>query len=91
VRSLADLGGDGDEDSDKDDRNEYYAGGEKSGQVPLLQMHACAPAPVPWLPEITAPALLILAAVLHERRRTRRSCHWQCWGWHRGRGCCIMS
>ena len=32
VRSLADLDAEK-EDSDEDDRNEYYAGGEKSGQV----------------------------------------------------------
>jgi hypothetical protein len=32
VRSLADIGGQ-QEDSDEDDHNEYYAGGEKSGQV----------------------------------------------------------
>ncbi|KAK9832744.1 hypothetical protein WJX81_007147 [Elliptochloris bilobata] len=32
VRSLADLAK-SDKDSDEDDRNEYYAGGEKSGQV----------------------------------------------------------
>lgn len=32
VRSLADLGRDKD-DSDDDEQNEYYAGGEKSGQV----------------------------------------------------------
>lgn len=32
VRSLADIAK-SDEDSDEDERNEYYAGGEKSGQV----------------------------------------------------------
>ena len=32
MRSLADIAK-SDEDSDDDDRNEYYAGGEKSGQV----------------------------------------------------------
>lgn len=32
VRGFADLGGD-DSESDNDDSNEYYAGGQKSGQV----------------------------------------------------------
>ena len=34
IRSLADLG-DSEDDQDSDEANEYYAGGEKSGQVQL--------------------------------------------------------
>ena len=45
VRSLADLGGDK-EDSDEDERNEYYAGGEKSGQARLACLATAAPLPV---------------------------------------------
>ena len=45
MRSLSDLGADKDEDSDEDDRNEYYAGGEKSGQARPRVLHACMLAP----------------------------------------------
>lgn len=42
VRSLADMAKDNDE-SDDDEQNEYYAGGEKSGQVPCGTLDASLP------------------------------------------------
>ena len=45
IRSLADLNREEDE-SDDDNTNEYYAGGEKSGQVSLEAAHKCT-TPVP--------------------------------------------
>lgn len=48
VRSLADIAK-SDEDSDEDERNEYYAGGEKSGQVwPAAAPAAARRTPYEW-------------------------------------------
>ena len=48
IRGLADLHTDEEDDEDSDEGNEYYAGGEKSGQVCKWRQCSCSQPNVPY-------------------------------------------